>query len=340
MSASRPNLRRTAAVPLALAVCIIVAACGGGGHKNANKAATAPKLTPKALVSKAFDASNAIDSGDISAAATINLNGLKQLSGKPISLTLSGPFQRDASGRTSAALTANVSVGSSTVRLAIDELPGHLYLGINGTYYSLPTGSSSPLHALGGASGASGATGLLGSLGIDPHTWLSNPTIVGDTTVGGVQTQHLTAHVNIANVLGDLSKVAGAVGATGSSGSSSIASALPLIESAITSAKVDIYTGVADHIVRRFDLAIAFTVPGLAASEFGGLTGGSLNFDVTLTNLGKPQTISAPASVQPAKNLLNGLLGLESKLGSLAPLFSSLSAGSGGSFGGLFSSGG
>ena len=63
MSASRPNLRRTASVPLALAVCIVVAACGGGGgHKN-NTAANAPKLTPTALVSKAFDASDAIDSG-------------------------------------------------------------------------------------------------------------------------------------------------------------------------------------------------------------------------------------------------------------------------------------
>ena len=332
-----------------LAVCIFVAACGGGGPKKNNAAATAPKLTPTALVSKAFNASNAIDSGDLSLSATITLNGLKQLNGKPISLTLTGPFQRDPSGKTSADLAATVSLGSSTAHLGIDTLPGHLYLGIDGTFYNLPTGSSSPLGALGALGGATsatgsatGATGLLSSLGIDPHTWLANPKILGDATVGGVQTQHLSAQINIANVLGDLSKVVGSVGATGSSGASSISSALPLIESAITSAKVDIYTGVADHIVRRFDLAIAFTVPALAASEVGGLKGGSLDFDATLTNLGKPQTISAPTSVQPAKDLLNGIFSLESKFGSLASLFSSLSTSTGtsGSFGGLFSSGG
>ncbi len=142
--ASRPNLRRTASVPLALAVCIAVAACGGGGgHKN-NAAANAPKLTPTALVSKAFDASDAIDSGNISLTATVNLDGLKQLDGKPIVLALSGPFQRTA-GKTSADLAATVSIGSSSAHLGIDVLPGHDYLGIDGTFYDLPTGAGSTL---------------------------------------------------------------------------------------------------------------------------------------------------------------------------------------------------
>jgi hypothetical protein len=329
-------------VPLALAVCILIAACGGGGPKK-NAAATAPKLTPTALVSKTFDASDAIDSGDISLTASVDLNGLKQLNGKPIVLALSGPFERTA-GKTSADLAATVTIGSSTAHLGIDVLPGHDYVGIDGTFYDLPTtGSGSALGGIfGGSSGAAGpatgATGMFGSLGIDPHSWLSDPKIVGDATVGGVQTQHLSAQVDIAKVLGDVEKVVGAAGATGSSGSSSITSALPLIESAITSAKVDMYTGVSDHILRRFDLAIAFSVPAIAASEFGGLKGGSLSFDATLTDLGKAETISAPANVQPSKNLLNGIFALESKFGSLASLFSS-AGGSGSSIGSLFTGG-
>jgi hypothetical protein len=361
MSASRPNLRRTAAVPLALAVCILVAACGGGGHKN-NTADSAPKLTPTALVSKTFDASDAVNSGNISLTATVNLNGLNKLGGKPIVLAVSGPFER-TDGQTSADLAATVTIGSSTARLGIVELPGHVYLGIDGTFYDLPSGSGSGLGSLfGGATGASGpatgATGIFGSLGIDPHSWLTDPKIVGDATIGGVQTQHLSAQVNIAKVLGDVGKIvsraingssvklgagqtlSGATGSSGSSASSSITSALPLIESAITSAKVDIYTGLSDHILRRFDIAIAFSVPAIAASELGGLKGGSVSFDVTLTDLGKTETISAPANVQPAKNLLNGIFSLESKFGSLASLFSSAGSGlgTGGNFGGIFSS--
>jgi hypothetical protein len=337
MGASRLNLRRTAAVPLALAACALIAACGGGGHKKNTAAATTPKLTPTALVSKAFDASDAVDSGKLALSATINLNGVEQLDGKPIVLALSGPFQRSG-GKTSADLAATVTIGSSTAHLAIDELPGHTYLGINGTFYNLPTGSGSPLGALGGsATPSTGSTGLFSSLGIDPHTWLQNPKIVGDATIGGVQTQHLSAQVNIAKVLGDVGKVIGAEGATGASGASSITSALPLVESAINSAKVDIYTGVADNILRRFDLTLSFTVPSIAASEFGGLKGGSLDFDVTLTELGKAQTITAPTDVQPASKLLNGIFSLESQFGSLASLFSS--GGGASSLGSLFSGG-
>ena len=91
----------------------------------------------------------------------------------------------------------------------------------------------------------------------------------------------------------------------------------------------DIYTGVEDHIVRRFDLAVSFTVPAPAGDVLKGLSGGSLHLDATLTDLGKPQTIAPPANAQPSSRLLNGIFDLESQFGSLAGLF----APSGGSFG-------
>ena len=40
----------------------------------------------------------------------------------------------------------------------------------------------------------------------------------------------------------------------------------------------------------------------------------------TLTDLGAPQTITPPASAQPASKILNGVLALESEFGSLAGL--------------------
>jgi hypothetical protein len=158
---------------------------------------------------------------------------------------------------------------------------------------------------------------VLAALGIDPKTWLTNPHIVGTTSVGGVTTEHLTAQINVANVLGDVSKLVASTGSTGAGGATSV---LPMIESAITSAQVDIYTGVADHIVRKFDLAIAFTVPQIAAGVLGSLTGGSLNVDVTLTELGQSETITAPANPQPSSKLINGVFALESQFGALASL--------------------
>jgi hypothetical protein len=165
---------------------------------------------------------------------------------------------------------------------------------------------------------------MLGGLGIDPRSWLTDPRDLGEKTLDGVVTEHVQAQIDVANVLGDVSKLIG--GATGSKGAANATSLLPLLESAVTKAQVDVYTGVADHVVREFDLDIAFTVPAIAAGAIDGLTGGSLSLDATLSQLNKPQTITVPANPQPSSKLLNGVFALESQFGSLASLVAGLSS--------------
>jgi hypothetical protein len=311
--ASRFKLRRLAAVPLAVGAAAAIAACGGSGH--ATTSATV-KASPASLVSQSFSASDAINSGQVALAVKLKLDGIAQLGSKPITLDVSGPFERSAGDQISTDLAATVSIAGSTANLGFDAVDKKLYVGLAGTFYELPA-STTPKTSV----GSSGASGVLSALGINPKTWLTDPHIVGTASVGGVTTEHLTAQVNIANVLNDLSKVVASAGSTGAAGATA-GNALSLVESAITSAQVDIYTGVTDHIVRKFDLAIAFTVPQIAAGALGGLSGGSLNLDVTLTQLGQQQTITAPANPQPSSKLLNGVFALESQFGSLASLVS------------------
>ena len=277
-------------------------------------------------------------SGQIALAVTLTLDGVKQLGGNPVQLEISGPFSRTASGFETD-LAASVSIGSSSAHLALDLLPGRLYLGIDGTFYKLP-GRFSP------SLGATGATGALGALGIDADGWLEDPHALGTAEVGGVQTDHLSAKLDVSKLLAQAAKllgsggVSGATGALGALGGATGASGalgalgalgpnavLSLIGQAITSARVDIYTGTADHVVRELKLAIGFAVPSLASGALGGLTGGSFDLDATLTQLNQPQTIAPPASYQPASGILNGIYDLESQFGSLASLF----AGSSGS---------
>ena len=310
--ASRFKLRHLAAVPLAVGAAAVIAACGGGGHTTTTATV---KASPASLVSQSFSASDAINSGQVALALKLKLDGIAQLGSKPITLDVSGPFARSAGGQLATDLTATLSIAGSTANLGFDAVDKKLYVGLGGTFYELPA-STTPQSAL----GSTGASGVLSALGINPKTWLTDPHIVGTANVGGVTTQHLTAQVNIANVLNDLSNVVASTGSTGASATTG--NALSLVESAITSAQVDIYTGVTDHIVRRFDLVIDFTVPQIAASALGGLSGGSLNLDVTLTQLGQAQTITAPANPQPSSKLLNGVFALESQFGSLASLVS------------------
>jgi len=333
--ASPANLRRPLALPLAIVACVVIAACGSGGKATA-------KATAARLVSQAFSASHAVDSGHLAVSLTLLLDGVKQLGGAPLTLDVSGPFERDATGRFSADLAVSITAATTTAKLAIDLAPGHVYLGVGGTFYDLPgNDGGAGADGLGatGETGSSGASGLFGMLGIDARSWLTNPRDVGAAEVGDVRTEHISAGVDLATMLSDVAKLTAgaAIGSSGSSGSSGAigssgpAGSLGLLAQAITSAKVDIYTGLDDHILRRLVVAVSFSVPAIAAGALGGLSGGSLDLDATLTDLDKPQTVAAPANVQPPSRLLNGIFDLESQFGSLASLF----AGSGSGFAGL-----
>ncbi len=295
---------------------VAVAGCGAGAHL----AAAPPTTTPAALVSQAVSASSAVDSGRIDLTLALTLDGVKELGGKPLTIDVSGPFARAAGGQTSADLSIAIAAAADKAQIGVDIVDGTVYLGLGGTFYKLGAAAShSPPAPVGGASGP---WGMLRALGIEPRSWLSDPHVAGGADVGGVPTRHLTAQVNVTNVVRDVAKLithgTSGLGATGATGASSLSGALAAIESAITSARVDIYTGIADHIVRRFGLAIAFTVPASAAGAAGDLTGGELDLDATLTELGRPQSVTAPASWQPQSRLLNGVLALESQFGSLA----------------------
>ncbi|MGH2849881.1 MAG: hypothetical protein ACRDLP_04630 [Solirubrobacteraceae bacterium] len=322
------TVRRTGVPILALACAAAIAACGGGGH--AQPSAKAAKSA--VLVDQAFSATGQVNSGHIDIVLDVTLDGVSKLDGKPIVLEISGPFTRTPGGGASADLTVTLTSAVRTLTLGLDAVDGKYYVGYDGSWYRVP-GNVHPGHWT-GATGASGASGLFATLGINPKSWLTDPHDAGTTTVGGVDTTHFTAQVDLPNLFNDLSKlIAARTGATGATGPTSpVVTGLQAIESAITSAEVDVYTGTADHIVRQVHVAVDFKVPSQAAGLVGGLTGGSLDLTATLTQLNSPQTVTAPSAVQPLSGLQRVLRRLERRLGG------GLSIGAGGSFGGILSS--
>jgi hypothetical protein len=300
----RPTARRLAALGLSTVAALAIAACGGSGHR----AASARAGTPSVLLSKTFRATGAIESGLVDLHLALTLNGDAALGGAPLSLDVTGPFQRDGAGHLATDLTITLAAASKTHTFGLDIVDGTLYVGIGGNFYELPANA---LHMPGGATGASGAAGLFASLGIDPRSWLTDAHDAGTAKVGGVDIDHFTAGVDSQKLFADLSKLVAQrlSGATGASGSiSNVTSGLQLVASAITSAQLDVYTGVADHVIRRVHVVVAFKVPSIASSFVGGLTGGSLDFDATLTQLNAPQTVTAPANAQPV-SAIRGALG-------------------------------
>ena len=275
---------------------------------------------PGVLLSKTFRATGAIESGRVDLALVATLNGERSLGGSPLSLDLAGPFQRDSAGHLAADLTITLTAAAKTRTFGLDIVDGTLYVGVGGTFYELP---ANVLHRSAGATGASGVAGLFASLGIDPRSWLTDPHDGGTATVGGVETDHFTAGIDAQKLFSDLSalvrlRLSGATGASGPV--SNVGSELQLVASAITSAQLDIYTGIADHVIRRVHVLVAFKVPSIASSFVGGLTGGSLDFDATLTQLNAAQTVTAPANARPLSAIRSELRRLGLGTGRLARL--------------------
>lgn len=291
----------------AVVVVSAVAACGGSSNGGADAAR---------VLSQTFSANVAkIHSGELSLTLHANLNGLKSVGGKPVSIQLAGPFSEPTGGPPSFALSATVTFDGQTLPIGVTSTGKALYLEFAGTYYALPASVAAGLaHAIPtGATGptdtgATGATNMLSSLGINPLTWLTNPKIVGTATVGGVLTDHLTAQVDVAQLLSDVAKLAShSSGLAGKSVTKQLSAAnLSQFASAIQSARVDIYSGANDHILREFSAAVSFAIPPADKSAVDGLTGGSLTVGVTITNLNTPETITPPASSQPFSDLVGG----------------------------------
>ena len=88
------------------------------------------------------------------------------------------------------------------------------------------------------------------------------------------------------------------------------------IERSVKDAKVDIYTGVDDHALRRLALTVDLVVPKDAQKQAGGLKSGQLRFDLTIADLNKEQTINAPAGARPFSELQSQLAALQGGTGS------------------------
>ncbi len=307
VSASRAllqrHLRRIALATATVFAAAAIAACGG----------SSTSATASSLLAETFGANIAkIHSGELSLTLRAKLDGLAALHGKPVAVTLSGPFTSSSAGE-EFDLSAVVNLGTTALPVGLISTGKALYVEVLGTYYALPGSVSSSLSK--SASGAGASANILTKLHINPRAWLTEARIVGTKSVGGAETDHLTAQVEVRQLLGDIGKLAASgAGAVGSSAVTKQLNPANLDQfaSAIDSAQVDIYTGASDHIMREFGAAIKFTVPPAGQSTLGGITGGSLALDVTISNLNAPETITAPPSSEPFKNLLGSLGGLSS----------------------------
>jgi hypothetical protein len=276
-----------------------VAACGSS---------TSGSSDPNTRLNQTFSGTHKVTSGVLNVSLTIDTSGSSVLNG-PITVSFGGPFQTRGTGKLPESnFTVSASALGRSVSLGILSTGTKGYVTLQGVSYEMPQATFQKLESsfsqLASTPGASNGSGSLAKLGIHPLKWLTHPTVVGTETLGGAQTTHIHAGINVDALLTDLNTFLEKASSVNVSGASSLKSGLSpatrsKIAAEVKNPSVDIWTGTNDNTVRRVTIALTVPVTGKTSTELGGVTSADIGLTLQYSNLNQPQTITPPTTVRP-----------------------------------------
>jgi hypothetical protein len=302
---------------------ISLAACGSSGSSG----------QASSLLRQTFSGKHTVNSGNINVSLALNPSGSSTLKG-PLSLSFGGPFASLGTGKLPKSdFTVSFSALGRTGSLAILSTGTAGYVKVSGQSYQLPAATfrqlESSFSSLTSSSGGGSGSGALSKLGIDPLHWLINPTVVGNESVGGANTTHIRAGIDVPKLLDDLNTFLAKAPTLSVSGLGKVPSSISpatrqQIAGEVRQPRFDVWTGTGDKTLRKLAISLVLPVTGQVSSLLGGLSSAQISLTMQYGDLNQPQTINAPSSVAPysqfqakVRSLLSALQnGLGGSLGS------------------------
>lgn len=328
---SMPRRFRFAALLGLLAACTgAVAACGGGDDGGSSGDANA-------LLKQTFGENQSVKSGNLDVGLELDAKGLQGISG-PVGLKLKGPFETRGEGKLpKLALDLAIEGAGASFQAGVVTTGEKGWLKLQGTTFVVDDATFRQFREgyekSAADSGGKDSGMSFSALGIDPLRWLKDAEVAGSEEIGGAETDRITARVDVATFLEDVNTLLSKAGQLGGQATEQVPQSLTEqqrkdIESSIKSAAVEIWTGKDDRALRRLRLVIDIDVPEDVRPRAGGLSTGTLTFNLTINDLNEPQEIAEPENARPLSELQQ-VLGLGGATGSGSGSGSS-SGGSGG----------
>ena len=289
-------------------LCLALSACGGGSSKPS------PEVTK--LLGDTFGSDKPVSSGRLDVVLTTRTTGVAGLTG-PLDVRFSGPFQSQGAGKTPKFdFDLALRRSGSTVHAGAISTGDKGYLKLVGNAYQLDPKAFASLQksgsqAAGSATKKSGGLSL-SKLGIDPRRWLEDAKEKGTESVAGTPAIHISSGIKVGPMLRDLNTLLAKAGNLGAATGQSVPSSLDpatrtKIEKSVQQADLDVWTGKADHALRRIRLNVRFDVPEKLRSDATKPEKGTIGLDLTIGGLNEPQAIGAPANPRPVSELTAAL---------------------------------
>ena len=260
---------------LLLGSCLVlVTGCGGGGSSDAQQEL---RQTAATL--------GTVRSGTL----TLRLVVLPS-SGKKgrVGFTLRGPFALRRGALPLARLTYTKLAGPRSASATFVSNGKTAYAKVGGRTVALPPAA---LSEISGATGGPVGNGSLAGLRID--SWLKDPQVSEGGTVGGADTDHVAAKLDVVNAANGLLSFVRQLGRNAPTITGASADQL---RKAVESSSVDVWTGKQDRLLRRLLLKadLGFDVPAELKRALGNVVGAKVRFELAIANPNRPVHISAP----------------------------------------------
>lgn len=266
---------------------------------------------PNEVIARAFTEPHRYDSGRLDAKVSLSGGGLTGETGG-LKLALQGPWTTNGKGKVpSFAMDTELGLGGRDVRVRLISNGKSAWVDFSGLTYELPKSVFDGFASAytGAAAGREGGAGLLQRIGFNPVDWIESPELVGDEKVGGAETVHVKAKVDVGKLASDLSSVLEAANSAGG-GLLSVPGltdrAKAQLGGAVQTADFDLWAGKDDGELRKVTVTVR-------TRSLGPLPPLAVDFSVELDSLNEPQQIEIPKNAQSfggIAGLLAGVAGL------------------------------
>jgi len=294
-------------------VAISAAALTGcGDSRNASTDRTAKQIVDAARLG----GEGGVRSARVEISLEVEAEGsIDPAAAQPFRLKLSGPFEGRGSGRVPAFdFAVTVEGAGQSFAGAFTSTGDNGYLSVAGTPYEVGSERFAELQEsiakLGEESG-SAPEGGLALLGIEIGEWLTDLRKREREQLGGVDVEHVSGAVAVAKLLEDLAGLperARELGLPQAEGAQPLREAdRRRIERAVERIAFDLFVGVDDDVVRRFEALFVAGRPRGAGSSVPERT--TIRFSLALSEVNEGQEIKAPKNPRPLSELAASPLG-------------------------------
>ena len=282
--------RALVALSLAVALAWLLAACGESDSSE----------DPQRVLTETFSNPTPITSGNFDLNVKIETSGGDDPGS--LEVKLGGRFQNSSPGRFPEFdfdVSLRAESGSQTVSGSggLTATGDRAFVNIEGTEYVVPQRLydrfRSAYSQLQGQDGSTRQTGLLQRLGINVMDWLTELKNDGIEDVEGQKTIHISGKANVPQVVDDLNTIARDAG---SSVGNVDLGRLDQLNDTVQSGDIDVNSGETDNLLRRLELSFDLKPPPGTPGAPDSLT---VDFQLNLADVNRPENIEAPASAQP-----------------------------------------